>query len=220
MKSDLKALLFDLDGTLADTIPAIAEAVNMTLSRMGYPARTEDEIRSFIGRGPKHLITKSLGVDAQSSTDELITQALKLYDEMYAETYMHTDKLYDGIYEALIELSKKYKIAVLSNKQDEYVKALVNQLLPDGICLIARGSLAGVPAKPEPTTAFGMISDLGVKAEECILIGDSEIDIMTAKNAGIGILSVSWGYSTKERLVSFGDIDIIDSPNELIDYFK
>ena len=116
MKSDLKALIFDLDGTLADTIPTIAEAVNMTLSRMGYPSRTEDEVRSFIGRGPKHLITKSLGVDAQSSNDELITQALKLYDEMYAETYMHTDKLYDGIYDALVELSKKYKIAVLSNK--------------------------------------------------------------------------------------------------------
>lgn len=220
MKSDFKALLFDLDGTLADTIPAIAEAINMTLANLGYPSRTEDEIRNFIGRGPKHLITKSLGLNTQNSNDELVSEALKLYDKMYAETYMHTDKLYDGIYDALVALSKKYKIAVLSNKQDEYVKALVNQLLPDGICLIARGSLAGVPAKPEPTAALSLISDLGVKPNECILIGDSEIDIMTAKNAGIGILSVSWGYSEKARLLSFGDIDIIDSPNDLIEYFK
>jgi phosphoglycolate phosphatase len=161
-----------------------------------------------------------LGVDAQSSSDELITQALKLYDEMYAETYMHTDKLYDGIYDALIELSKKYKIAVLSNKQDEYVKKLIKQLLPVGICEIARGTVQGIPAKPDPTVALEIANELGVPPYECILIGDSDIDIKTAKNAEFEILSVSWGYSSKLKLIHSGADEIVNTPKELIEYFK
>ena len=199
MRSYIKALIFDLDGTLADTIPAIAEAVNMALDSLGFPKRSEAEIRSFIGKGPRHLMSEALPREARESDPLLVDRALKLYDGTYAKTYMHTDRLYDGVEEAVLELAKYYKIAVLSNKQDQYVKALVDQLLPAGICEFALGTVNGVPAK---------------------LIGDSEIDILTAENAEFDILSVSWGYSSKNKLIFKGAQDIVDTPYELLEYFK
>ncbi len=218
MRSYIKALIFDLDGTLADTIPAISEAVNMTLAELGYPCRTEAEIRCFIGRGPRHLITESLPQNARDS--ETVDKALSLYDKMYALTYMHTERLYDGLEEAILELSKYYRIAVLSNKQDEYVKALVKQLLPEGICEIAIGSREGIPAKPEATAATLLCSTLGVNPHDCVLIGDSEIDILTAENAELDVISVSWGYASKAKLLLHGAQNIVNSPSELIDYFR
>ncbi len=220
MRSYIKALVFDLDGTLANTVPAIAEAVNMTLEALSFPTRTEDEIRSFIGQGPRHLISESLPKEVRIDDPGIIDKALAIYNEMYAKTYMHTDSLYEGIEDAIVFLSKYYKIAVLSNKQDTYVKALVKQLLPEGICEIARGTIDGIPAKPNPAIALRLAGELGASPYECMLIGDSEIDILTAENAGFDILSVSWGYASKTKLLFKGAQDIIDSPYELIDYFK
>jgi phosphoglycolate phosphatase len=220
MRSYIKALIFDLDGTLADTIPAITEAVNMTLTELGFPNRDQIEIKSYIGKGPRHLITESLPKESVIENPQIIDQALALYDKMYAKTYFHTNSLYDGMEEAIITLSKYYKIAVLSNKQDEYVKHLVKQLLPNGICEIARGTVAGKPAKPDPAVALEMLEQLGVSNYECILIGDSEIDILTAKNAEMECLSVTWGYASKTKLIMKGAQGIVNSPAELIDYFK
>ena len=220
MRSYIKALIFDLDGTLANTVPAIAEAVNMTLESLSFPTRTEEEVKSFIGQGPRHLITQALPVEARLNDPTLVDKALSIYDRMYEKTYMHTDTLYEGIEEAIVFLSKYYKIAVLSNKQDAYVKALVKQLLPEGICEIARGSVAGVPAKPNPAIALSLVEELDVSPSECILIGDSDVDILTAANAGIDILSVSWGFVSKTKLLLKGAQDIINSPYELIDYFR
>ena len=219
MRSYLKALIFDLDGTLADTLPAIAEAVNMTLAQLGYPSRTEQEIRGFIGQGPKHLISESLPSYIHSSDSTVLDKALDLYNQNYAKTYLHTDKLYDGIGDAILKLSQHYKIAVLSNKQDAYVKELVDQLLPKGICSIARGTVNGIPAKPDPTIALQIVEEFGVMPSECMLIGDSEIDILTAENAGLDILSVSWGYVSKTKLIMKGAQEIIDTPDELFEYF-
>ena len=220
MRSYIKALIFDLDGTLADTIPAIAEAVNMALDSLGFPKRSEAEIRSFIGKGPRHLMSEALPREARESDPLLVDRALKLYDGTYAKTYMHTDRLYDGVEEAVLELAKYYKIAVLSNKQDQYVKALVDQLLPAGICEFALGTVNGVPAKPEPGTALRLAELLGVSPHDCMLIGDSEIDILTAENAEFDILSVSWGYSSKNKLIFKWAQDIVDTPYELLEYFK
>ena len=111
-------------------------------------------------------------------------------------------------------------IAVLSNKQDQYVKALVDQLLPAGICEAAVGTRGGVPAKPEPRVALELAEILGVSPHDCMLIGDSEIDILTAENAEFDILSVSWGYSSKNKLIFKGAQDIVNTPEELLEYFK
>ena len=220
MRSYIKALIFDLDGTLADTIPAIAEAVNMTLEQLSFPTLTTEEIRTHIGQGPRHLIAESLPKEARISDDGLVDKALENYNEMYSKTYMNTTSLYDGMDEAILILSKYYKIAVLSNKQDEYVKNLVSQLLPEGICEIARGTVGGIPAKPDPKVALEVVEALGVSHYECMLIGDSDIDLLTARNAEMDCLSVSWGYVSKAKLIMTGAEEIITSPSELIDFFK
>ena len=219
MKKDIKALIFDLDGTIADTIPAITEGINLTMKKMGFPAHTEDEVRTYINFGPRHLISEALPKEAKEASPEIVDKALDIYNKMYAKTYIHTDRTYDGIPEILTKLSKKYKIAVLSNKQDEYVKLLAKQLIPSGICLAAYGSLEGIPAKPEPTLALKLAKELGVDPSECVLIGDSQVDIKTARAAGFDILSVSWGYVTKEKLIESGAKRVIDSPRELLDIF-
>ena len=220
MRSYIKALIFDLDGTLADTIPAIAEAVNMTLSSLGLETHTQDEIRSYIGQGPRHLISEALPKELRLNDPQMVDKALEIYNRMYAKTYMSTTSLYDGLEEAILELSKYYKIAVLSNKQDEYVKNLVKQLLPEGICAIARGTVAGKPAKPDPTVALEIAEALGVSHYDCMLIGDSDIDILTAENAEFDILSVSWGYVSKTKLIFSGAQEIVDTPADLVEYFK
>ena len=122
--------------------------------------------------------------------------------------------------EAIITLSKYYKIAVLSNKQDLYVKNLVSQLLPTGICEIARGTIEGNPAKPSPKAALEIADALEVSHYECMIIGDSDIDILTAKNAEMDVLSVSWGYVSKTKLLMSGAQEIINSPNELLEFFE
>ena len=220
MRSYIKALIFDLDGTLADTIPAITEAINMTMSDLSLPSHTEQEVRGYINRGPRHLISEAIPQEVRDQDPEMVDKALDIYNKNYAKTYMHTDKLYDGLEEIILELSKYYKIAVLSNKQDEYVKRLVKQLLPEGICEIACGSLEGVPAKPSPTIARKVIEALGVEHYECMLIGDSDIDILTATNAEMDILSVSWGYASKTKLIYHGAEEIVNTPEELLEYFK
>ena len=220
MRSYIKALIFDLDGTLADTIPTITEAVNMTLEKLSFPTRTQAEIRSYIGQGPKHLITEALPKEEVDASPEIVDTALSIYNEMYAKTYLNTDELYDGIEEAVIKLSKYYKIAVLSNKQDLYVKNLVSQLLPEGICEIARGTIEGKPAKPSPEAALEIAEALGVSNYECVIIGDSDIDILTAQNAEMDVLSVSWGYVSKTKLLMTGAQEIINSPNELLEFFE
>lgn len=220
MRSYIKALIFDLDGTLADTIPAITEAINMTMSALSLPSHTEQEVRGYINRGPRHLISEAIPQEVRDRDPEIVDKALAIYNKNYAKTYMHTDKLYDGLEEIILELSKYYKIAVLSNKQDEYVKRLVKQLLPEGICEIVCGSLDGVPAKPSPTIAKKVIEALGVAHYECMLIGDSDIDILTATNAEMDILSVSWGYASKTKLIYHGAEEIVNTPEELLEYFK
>lgn len=220
MRSYIKALIFDLDGTLADTVPAIAEAVNMTMSELGYPTHEVEEIKTFIGKGPRHLISEALPKEIRDSEPEAVDNALELYTRMYKKTYLNTTELYDGIKEALVTLSKYYKIAVLSNKQDKYVKDLVAQLLPEGICCLACGTVDNTPAKPDPTIALNIVEKLGVSHYECMLIGDSDIDILTAENAGLDILSVSWGYVSKAKLLISGAQDIIDSPHDLVAYFE
>jgi phosphoglycolate phosphatase len=220
MRSYIKALIFDLDGTLADTIPAIAKAVNMTMEQLGFPTLTTDEIRVRIGKGPRHLIAESLPKEISVTEPHTVDKALEIYNKMYAKTFLDTNTLYEGLEEALITLSKYYKIVVLSNKQDEYVKALVKQLLPEGICTIARGTIGNKPAKPSPEVLLQIIDELGCSNYECVLIGDSDIDILTGKNADVDVISVSWGYVLKAKLILKGAEEIVDSPSELLEYFK
>ena len=215
----VKAIIFDLDGTLCDTLDDIRDGVNAVLERLGYKTRTRQEIHKYINHGARNLIKRSLPKEVQN-IDFIVESALSDYNLEYDNYYCNHTHPYEGIEEMLIELkSMGFKLGILSNKQDAYVKELAKQLIPDGICLAAYGSQNGIPAKPDPTIALALAKKLGVSPCECALIGDSQVDIKTANAAGFKVISVSWGYVSREKLRENGASVIIDCPQELLEIF-
>ena len=211
----IKAIIFDLDGTVADTISAIREGVNLTMEQFGYPTHTDADIRRFINHGARELIRQALPADV--STDPArVDEVLQVYHGMYDKTYTHTNLCYEGMVDAMAELAKTHKLAILSNKQDRMVKGLAAQLLPAGVISIAQGQVEGVPVKPDPTAAWQICRALGVAPAECAFVGDSDVDMHTAINAGCLPVGVSWGYRSEDVLRKAGAQIIVHTPAELV----
>ena len=189
-------LLFDLDGTLLDTLEDLLDATNYALRCHGYPQRTLPELRSFVGNGAWNQMRLSL---PEGSAPEEIQAVLDTYKPYYTAHCQNKTKPYDGISEALAELKEKYAIAIVSNKPDAAVKALCADYFPG---IYALGEAPGCPRKPAPDMVFQAMEAIG--AERCIYIGDSEVDILTAKNAGVPCVSVLWGFRDKEDMANAG----------------
>ena len=189
----MTGILWDLDGTLLDTLEDLADALNYALEQFGYPKRTLQEVRRFVGNGARRLIV--LSVPEGGDVDGV----LELYCTYYDTHCQNKTKAYDGVLEALAELGRKYPMAVVSNKPDSAVKPLCAQYFPD---LFARGESADCPRKPAPDMLLKTMEAIGV--ERCIYVGDSEVDVLTAKNAGVPCISVLWGFRNREELVQAG----------------
>lgn len=216
----MKAILFDFDGTLADTISAIRSGVNLTMRALGYPESTHEDVLDHINFGARQLIRLSMPMALQSN-EALVEEALALYNEMYEKTYMETDRTYEGIPEVLTKLTERgYRIAVLSNKQDSFIVRLCEALLPHGSYLHARGQRVGAPAKPDPTVPLEVAALLGAAPSECAFVGDSNVDMETAKNAGMRAVGVSWGYRSREVLLAAGADTVIESVPDLLLAFR
>lgn len=212
----IKAILFDLDGTIADTIDAIRHGINLAMNELGYPESSREEVLSHINFGARHLIRLSLPEQYQSD-EARVDEALAVYDRTYAKTYRETDRPYDGIPEVVSALAQKgYAIGVLSNKQDAFVQNLVPVLLPEGTYKVVRGQVPGAPAKPDPTVPLALCRLLGAEPHECALVGDSDVDMVTAKNAGFLAVGVSWGYRPVERLLEMGADAIAKAPEDIL----
>lgn len=210
-----KALIFDLDGTLADTIDAITEAVNLTLEYFRFPIKSYDDVKNAIGNGARMLI-KRLIPDSESDNEAKLSEVVKHYDKMYATTYLHTREMYDGMKETVLKLHNAgLKIAVFSNKQDAYVKGLVNQYFPNGEIQIARGQ-TDIPTKPDPCGVSLILRELEVEASECVFVGDSGVDLKTAQNSGMDFIGVAWGFCGKQKLYEMGADLIADAPEEIL----
>ncbi len=217
MNKNIKLLIFDLDGTIADTIWSIREAVNMTLEHFGKPQRSYDEIREAIGNGALLLIRRSFLPD---DSDELVKEGLKYYDNVYGKTYMHIDGCYEGMREALHTLKARgYTLAILSNKQDMYVKKISEILFSDGIISVSMGQ-TDLPKKPAPTVPLMIAKELGFSASETAFIGDSDVDIQTGINAGMLSVGCSWGYRGRAVLEQAGADIVIEHPSELEKIFN
>ncbi|MBE6697883.1 MAG: HAD family hydrolase [Ruminococcaceae bacterium] len=215
----IKAIIFDLDGTVADTICAIREGVNLTMEQLGYPTRTEADIRRFINHGARELIRMSLPEDV--GTDPVrVDEALDVYQGMYERTYKNTNRCYDGMVDAMTALAQRYKLAILSNKQDRMVKGLAAQLLPAGVVQIAQGQVEGVPTKPDPTAVWEICRALDVAPKECAFVGDSDVDMRTAINAGCLPVGVEWGYRGADVLLSAGAKVLVEKPCDLFGVIK
>ena len=213
---NIKLLILDLDGTLADTIESIREGVNMAMNKYGYPERSYEQVRRAIGTGARELIRLSLPED---SSAELVDRVFRDYHAAYGETYTHCTECYEGIPESLVSLKEKgYTLAVLSNKQDVYVKELVKILLPEGLIASAAGQ-TDLPKKPDPTVPLMIASELGFAPSETAFIGDSEVDVLTGKNAGMMTVGCSWGYREREVLVESQADVVLDRPIELLEIF-
>lgn len=218
-KLSAKLIIFDLDGTLADTVESITEAMNAALTEMGLPLRDEAYIRRSVGNGSRTLCVRVLPEDRRD--DATVAKLLKIYDRTYGETYMHVKSLYPGMTDALETLhARGYKMAVFSNKQDAYVKNLCRALLPEGYFGAAEGQLDGRPIKPDPATALEICARLGIAPEDAVMVGDGETDVELSLRGGLTPVSVTWGFRSREQLAAAGGKIFVDSTADLPDIFE
>ena len=189
-------ILFDLDGTLLNTLEDLLDATNHALRTHGYPERTLPELRRFVGNGAENQIRLSLPA---GSTPEEVQRVLATYKPYYTAHCQIKTRPYDGILEALSKLGEKYPLAIVSNKPDAAVKALCADYFPG---IYALGETTGCPRKPAADMVFKAMKAIG--AEKCVYVGDSEVDVLTAKNAGIPCVSVLWGFRDKEDMEKAG----------------
>lgn len=200
-----EAFVFDLDGTLCDTLPDLQSAMNEMLRRLSYPERSREELLSFINKGNRHFVYKSLPDGAAfGSDDPVVDRAMAVNAEAYEKCYTEKTREYPGITDMLLKLKARgMKLAILTNKRDRFAQKLSSELF-GGIFDITRGNIEGYPAKPDPTAAFDIADKLGVAPKACVFAGDSDVDMNTAKNAGMFALGVLWGYRDRECLSSSG----------------
>lgn len=207
----MRALIFDLDGTLVESLPGIAASLNRALNQHGLPGQSHDNVRSFIGDGAIKLVQRALST---VSRIDLTDSVVKNFASDYAISWPTGTSVYPGILELLAELeSRGVPLAVLSNKPHAFTTKIVETLFPDTHFAEVLGNHENLPHKPDPTGAIKIAKSLGIPPEYCTIIGDSTMDLDTAKNAGMRSVAVTWGYHDKESL---GDADlIVDSVSEL-----
>ena len=215
----IKLLIFDLDGTLADTIDGITEGLNRVMTAEGYPTHTRESVLGFVNYGVRQYIEEAVPADVRGDADT-ITRLMSEYNRHYADTYTMTVP-FEGITDLLCGLKDKCLLAMNSNKQDEFVKVLGRQLFPEGLFIAAEGFRDDRPAKPHPAMAHAIMAvaseRLGqlLTPEECVYVGDSDVDYYTAVNAGMHPVSVSWGYRSHEFLTALGDQPVASTVAEL-----
>ncbi len=215
---NIKLAIFDLDGTAGDTMEGIREALNRSMSEAGYPAHTRESILGFINYGTRQFIEYALPEEARTEAE--IDRVMALYNKHYRDTYTMT-VAYPGVADLLSRLGDGCLVAMNSNKQDAFVKALAERLFPAGTFFAAEGFRVDRPGKPDPAMALAIMEEgsrlLGqaLTPTDCVYIGDSDIDVYTARNAGMHMVSVSWGYRSHAFLTSLGDQPVARDCDEL-----
>ena len=209
----INTIIFDLDGTLLNTLEDLHACFNHAIQTYGYPTRSLEEIKSFVGNGIKKAIERAL---PYKIADEELEKIVEYFRQYYKEHMLELTKPYEGILELLEELKKRnYKLAVVSNKYDDAVKDLVRNYFGEFID-VAIGEGYGVRKKPEADGVLKAINELGVKIENCIYIGDSDVDIKTAQNVGVPCISVLWGFREESFLKENGGNIFAKDPKDII----
>lgn len=211
----MNTLLFDLDGTLLNTLADLRDSTNFALASFGFSERTTEEIRSFVGNGLRMLIRHAVPAGTDEQTVDAVLAAMK---RRYAAHCCDATVPYDGILELLTALKRRgCATAIVSNKADAMVQLLRAKYF-EGLIDFAVGERNGLRRKPSPDLAQLALSALGRSAEAACYIGDSEVDLQTAKNAGIPCLSVGWGFRVPEALTAAGAEHVWNSPAELTEF--
>ena len=205
----MTGIIFDLDGTLLDTLQDLTDAVNYTMQYYGCPTRTLEEVKEFIGTGAKNLIRKALpGLPNDPDVDTV----LATYQQYYATHSKVKTKPFDGILEALKQIGEKYPIAIVSNKPDIAVKPLCADYF--GSHIFALGETADIPRKPAPDMVYKAMEAIGV--DKCIYVGDSEPDVQVSQNVGCKCLSVLWGFRDETCLRGVGAEYFCRDPKDML----
>jgi HAD hydrolase, family IA, variant 1 len=208
---EVKAVIFDLDGTLLNTLTDLSASVNYTLERFGFPLRSEREVRSYLGNGIRALVEKSLPADKKDMTDE----CLKVFKDYYDIHKDDNTAPYDGIVDMLRSVKAAgLKTAIVSNKYDAAVQYLKDVTF-SGLIDFAVGEGNGIAAKPAPDGVWLALKKLNAVKEESVYVGDSEVDLMTAENSGLKCVAVTWGFRDREELILRGAKNVIDAPDRL-----
>lgn len=214
----MKACIFDLDGTLTNTLESMTYSVNLTLEEMGLSKITKDQCRLFVGNGARVLIEKSL--KAAGDTDaSRIEEGMEIYGRIFDRNCTYHVTPYEGIPEMLKALKDKgIQLAVLSNKPDRQTVKVVKAIFGEELFDYAQGQKEGIRRKPEPDGVWYLIEQMHVSKEECLYIGDSEVDAATGRNAGLKTIGVLWGFRDRKTLETAGADDLIDRPDELLQF--
>ena len=200
-------ILFDLDGTLLDTLADLADSVNHVLASFGYPQRTVEEVRQFVGNGAARLIAQAVPEGANPAP------VLAAFQPYYSAHCQIKTKPYEGIPEALAALRERYPLAIVSNKPDAAVKTLCADIFPG---IYARGESPDCPRKPAADMVYKAMASIG--ADTCIYVGDSDVDVLTANNAGVPCLSVLWGFRGEAELTAAGADALAAKPEDILTY--
>lgn len=206
--------IFDLDGTLLDTLQDLAAAVNFALRKNGMEEHSIDDIRRFVGNGVRKLIERAV---PDGSKNPRIDEVFADFRSYYMQHSLDATKPYDGITEILQELKQRgCKMAVVSNKMMAATQELVAHFFPEIEVAIGENEAEGIRKKPAPDMVFEALHRLGAEAESAVYIGDSDVDIQTAMNAGVPCISVLWGFRNREFLLEHGAQHFIEKPSEII----
>jgi phosphoglycolate phosphatase len=206
---DARALVFDLDGTLVDSLDDIALHLNAVLVERGLPVRARDEVQEWVGHGAEQLVTHAVPDPAD------VTEALAAFRAHYrARPVVHT-RVFDGLADVLDRLAPGRTLAVLSNKPHELTVAVVDALLRRWSFPVVVGMRAGKPHKPDPAALLGVAAELGIAPRDCVMIGDSEVDIATARAASVPCIAVSWGLRAVAVLEAARPSFLVHTPDEL-----
>ena len=213
-----KAVIFDLDGTLLDTVPDIMDNINIMLEHFGYKTRSENEIKRFVGCGARNLVALSVGKEL---TKEELDERLIFYNTAYTASVSPKTHLFDGIEVVLKTLkSRGYKLAILTNKPQETTNTVVREYLQDfGFDMIV-GQSGSVKCKPDKTATLKILDSLKVEAKNAFFVGDGETDVETSINAGTCGIAALWGYRDKEQLKNAGAKTFATAPIELLELIK
>ncbi len=215
-----KACIFDLDGTLTDTLDSLTYSVNETLKEMGLSAITREECRIFVGNGSRVLMEKALRAGGDADLGRL-DEAMERYGRIFDKNCTYHVIPYEGVTQLLSNLKAQgIRLAVLSNKPDRQAVHVVEETFGADVFQRVQGQKEGVPRKPDPSGALQIAEMLGVSPQETLYIGDSEVDIETGTAAEMKTIGVSWGFRGRTGLESAGAEVIVDSPEEIMNWIS
>lgn len=210
-----KAIIFDLDGTLLDTLEDIAISANFALTTLGFNAESTEKYRYFVGEGVFKLFENIFAQTPQ--TQEVIQEAVSLFESHYAKQFNQNTKLYDGVSKMLTFLQTRgFKMAILSNKPDSFTKMCAVKYLRSWKFDVVFGARNGIPRKPHPQGALDISTLLEIEPHRCYYLGDTMIDMQTANSAGMIALGALWGFREEDELREHGAKHLVKTPSEVI----